>query len=338
MFDKLASIESRYEELLASIGTSAVQSDPAEYRKRTQGGLATSSRSSKSTASTRRWRRRSRRPKSWRKGTDPEMRALAEEELDGLVERREQLEGELKVLLLPKDPNDEKNVIVEIRGGTGGEEAALFAGDLYRMYTRFAERQGWKLEVMSLSEAGAGRHQGSHRQHRGQGRLQPAEIRERRAPRAARARNRSQRAHPHVHGHGRGAARSRRSRHHDRGQGSAHRHVLLERAGRPERQHHLLRRPRHAHPDRHRGLAAGREITNQEPGEGAESAALATLRNRDAQAAGRDRQGPQEPGGHGRALGEDSHLQLSPEPNHRSPHQLHDPSASSASSTATSTS
>ncbi len=64
--------------------------------------------------------------------------------------------ADLKVLLLPKDPNDEKNVIVEIRGGTGGEEAALFAGDLYRMYTRYAERQGWKLEMMSLSEAGQG--------------------------------------------------------------------------------------------------------------------------------------------------------------------------------------
>jgi peptide chain release factor 1 len=64
--------------------------------------------------------------------------------------------GELKVLLLPRDPNDEKNVIVEIRAGTGGEEAALFAGDLYRMYTRYAERQGWKLELMSLSEAGQG--------------------------------------------------------------------------------------------------------------------------------------------------------------------------------------
>ena len=84
------------------------------------------------------------------------MRALAEEELTGLTTQRDQLEAELKILLLPKDPNDEKNVIVEIRGGTGGEEAALFAGDLYRMYSRYAERQGWKLEIMSLSEAGQG--------------------------------------------------------------------------------------------------------------------------------------------------------------------------------------
>src|SRR4029453_3885818 len=82
------------------------------------------------------------------KGSDPEMRDLAEEELSGLGARRDQLMAELKFLLLPKDPNDDKNVIVEIRGGTGGEEAALFAGDLYRMYTRYAERQGWKLEGM----------------------------------------------------------------------------------------------------------------------------------------------------------------------------------------------
>ena len=84
------------------------------------------------------------------------MRALAEEELSGLIARRDQLSAELRILLLPRDPNDEKNVILEIRAGTGGEEAALFASDLYRMYSRYAERQGWKLEVMSLSEAGQG--------------------------------------------------------------------------------------------------------------------------------------------------------------------------------------
>jgi peptide chain release factor 1 len=87
---------------------------------------------------------------------DVEMTTLAEEELTTLVPRQETLLQELKVLLLPKDPNDDKNVILEIRGGTGGEEAALFASDLYRMYARYAERQGWKLDIMSLSEAGQG--------------------------------------------------------------------------------------------------------------------------------------------------------------------------------------
>jgi peptide chain release factor 1 len=88
--------------------------------------------------------------------TDPEMRELAREELKALEERRAASEQALKLLLLPKDPNDGKNVIVEIRAGTGGDEAALFAGDLYRMYLRYAERMGWKVELMSATEGASG--------------------------------------------------------------------------------------------------------------------------------------------------------------------------------------
>jgi peptide chain release factor 1 len=88
--------------------------------------------------------------------TDPELRELARDEAKQLEDARGPAEQAIKILLLPKDPNDGKNAILEIRGGTGGDEAALFAGDLYRMYTRFAEREGWKLEVMSLSEGTAG--------------------------------------------------------------------------------------------------------------------------------------------------------------------------------------
>jgi peptide chain release factor 1 len=87
---------------------------------------------------------------------DADMRELAQEELTQLQQRRETLLADIKVLLVPKDPNDAKNVILEIRAGTGGDEAALFASDLFRMYSRFAERQGWKVEVMSLSESGVG--------------------------------------------------------------------------------------------------------------------------------------------------------------------------------------
>jgi peptide chain release factor 1 len=87
---------------------------------------------------------------------DAELRELAKDEVRQLETARADAEHALKLLLLPKDPNDGKNAIVEIRGGTGGDEAALFAGDLYRMYTRYAERQGWKLEVMSISEGTAG--------------------------------------------------------------------------------------------------------------------------------------------------------------------------------------
>jgi peptide chain release factor 1 len=87
---------------------------------------------------------------------DPELREMARDEMRRLEDERAGAELAIKLLLLPKDPNDAKNTIVEIRAGTGGDEAALFAGDLFRMYTRFAERQGWKAEVMSVSEGTAG--------------------------------------------------------------------------------------------------------------------------------------------------------------------------------------
>ena len=87
---------------------------------------------------------------------DPEMRELAEAELTELLARQEGLEAELMELLLPKDPNDAKNVLLEIRGGAGGEEASLFAADLFRMYSRYAERNGWKVEPLSMSETGTG--------------------------------------------------------------------------------------------------------------------------------------------------------------------------------------
>jgi peptide chain release factor 1 len=87
---------------------------------------------------------------------DDEMYELVKAEIDELTKRKELLEERLRILLLPKDPNDEKNVIVEIRGAAGGEEAALFAADLFRMYTRYAERQGWKIEVLDANPTGLG--------------------------------------------------------------------------------------------------------------------------------------------------------------------------------------
>ena len=87
---------------------------------------------------------------------DREMRELAAEEIERLSERRDEIEDELRLMLLPTDPRDAKNVIMEIRAGTGGDEAALFAADLFRMYTRYAEKQGWKTEVLSSNEIGVG--------------------------------------------------------------------------------------------------------------------------------------------------------------------------------------
>jgi len=88
--------------------------------------------------------------------SDPEMKELVREELPALESEQEELEQQLKLLLLPKDPNDERNIILEIRAGTGGDEAALFAADLFRMYSRYADSQGWKVEILSLSETDGG--------------------------------------------------------------------------------------------------------------------------------------------------------------------------------------
>lgn len=87
---------------------------------------------------------------------DQELRKLAQSEIDEIEKKIPKLEEELKILLLPKDPNDEKNVILEVRAGTGGEEAALFAAEILRMYARYAEKQGWKFEIMDISETGLG--------------------------------------------------------------------------------------------------------------------------------------------------------------------------------------
>ena len=87
---------------------------------------------------------------------DEEMKRLAKEELNRLTQEKEKVEEELKMALLPKDPNDQKNILLEIRAGTGGEEAGLFAGDLFRMYSKFAEKQGWRMEILSRHYTGVG--------------------------------------------------------------------------------------------------------------------------------------------------------------------------------------
>jgi peptide chain release factor 1 len=155
MFDKLTSIEAQYEELLKTLGSAEVQSDPAEIRKQ-------SKQLSEIELTVERFREYKAvahdiaQTEELAAGGDADMRELAQQELKSLVARRDALIADLKLLLVPKDPNDEKNVVLEIRAGAGGDEAALFAAELFRMYSKFAERQGWKIELMSLSETGIG--------------------------------------------------------------------------------------------------------------------------------------------------------------------------------------
>jgi peptide chain release factor 1 len=155
MFDKLTAEEHRYEDLMRLLGTAEVQSDPSEYRKHAKAladvePLVHRFREYKAIV------RDLAQTEELALSGDADMRELAKEELKSLTARRDAALAELKVLLIPKDPNDEKNVMLEIRAGTGGDEAALFAGDLFRMYSRFAERQGWRLEIMSSNETGVG--------------------------------------------------------------------------------------------------------------------------------------------------------------------------------------
>jgi len=155
MFDKLNAVESRYGELVTLLADPAVQNDTTKYREHAR-ALSEIQPLVDTYNEYKRVDQQATEAQDLVRSGDSEMASLAREELKELEPKREALLGQLKILLLPKDPNDEKNVLLEIRAGTGGDEAALFAGELYRMYTRYAERQGWKLEVLTLSETGIG--------------------------------------------------------------------------------------------------------------------------------------------------------------------------------------
>ena len=154
---RLSEIEARFDELARRLADPQVVADPDQLRK-----VAKAHAELEPVAAViRQYRQVTRELEQARQllddpGADGELRELAESEVQHLSARREQLEQQLRVMLLPKDPNDEKDVIVEIRAGAGGEEAALFAADLFRMYSRYAERRGWKTELMSANPTDLG--------------------------------------------------------------------------------------------------------------------------------------------------------------------------------------
>ncbi|HST09273.1 MAG TPA: peptide chain release factor 1 [Terriglobales bacterium] len=156
MFDRLDQIEARYEELTQALASPEIVTDSARYQKTAKAHSEISDIVEKY-----------REYKDLTRGIaeskavladekDPDMRAYAQDELTQLEARVGQVEADLKVLLIPKDPNDEKDIILEIRAGTGGDEATLFADEMFRMYSRYAETQGWKVEVLSTSESSVG--------------------------------------------------------------------------------------------------------------------------------------------------------------------------------------
>lgn len=156
MFDRLEDLLIRYEEVMGELQEPDVANDPGRFRKlmKEQSDLAPIVEAYKEYKQCRQNVEDS--LLMLEEESDEEMRELAKEELNDSKVRIEELEQELKILLLPKDPNDEKNVIVEIRAGAGGDEAALFAAEIYRMYVHYAESRRWKVEMISLNENGIG--------------------------------------------------------------------------------------------------------------------------------------------------------------------------------------
>jgi len=150
---KLAAVEARYDELSAMLGDATVLANRQQMQKLSKEHADLRELIEK----LREHREIVRRADEARElQKDPELREMAHQEESELSAEQEKLEQQMKLLLMPKDPNDEKNILLEIRAGTGGEEAALFAADLFRMYTRFAERRRWQVEMLSSSSASAG--------------------------------------------------------------------------------------------------------------------------------------------------------------------------------------
>jgi peptide chain release factor 1 len=152
---RLDQIELRFEEVTRQLADPAVTADGEQYRK----AAKAHSELSEIVSKYREWKHVSsalEQARGMLSDSDPEMREMANAEIVGLEPRLAEIEDELKVLLLPKDPNDEKNVVLEIRAGAGGDEATLFASEVFRMYSRYAESQRWRVELTSMSESPVG--------------------------------------------------------------------------------------------------------------------------------------------------------------------------------------
>ncbi len=155
MFDRLEQLEARYDELGSQLAQPEIQQDREAYQK-----IAKQHRDMEETVERYRSLKQTRQAlddaRLMLTESDPDLRAMAEEEVATLEPRLAEHEAALRILLLPKDPNDDKNVILEIRAGTGGDEASLFAAEIFRMYLRLAEQHRWKVEILSTSESAVG--------------------------------------------------------------------------------------------------------------------------------------------------------------------------------------
>ncbi len=310
MFDRLAQMEARYDSLSRDMSDPTLVSDQKRFQ-----AIAKEHRDMEPVVEKYRQYRKLADGVAEAKSmlTDPDMKDMAQEELATLEPQLEPIAEALKVMLLPKDPNDDKNIVIELRAGTGGDEAALFVAEMFRIYLRFAEQHRWKVEVMSESESGIGNglkdvtaifegdqvyqqmkyESGVHRVQRvpateTQGRVHTSAITVAVLPEAEEVDVKIEAERP------------------------PHRHLLLLRPRRPVGQHHLLRHPHHAPAHQHRRQLPGREIADQEPRKSHARPPLPPLRGRSRARPPAPGQGPQGPGRHRRPLAKKSAPTTSP--------------------------
>jgi peptide chain release factor 1 len=198
---------------------------------------------------------------------DPEMRSMAESELAALNGRLPELERETQLLLLPRDEADARNAIIEVRAGTGGDEAALFAAELFRMYQRYADAQGWKFEAINFNETGIGGCKEASATITGRNVFQRLKFE-----------SGTHRVHPHLRRDGGRIAGGRGRRCRYRREGLADRHLSSPGRWRPARQQDRQRGADHPYPVRHRRAVPGQQIAAQEPRPGDEGVAGAAVR------------------------------------------------------------
>ena len=323
---KLEQLEKRFDELTQQMADPAVISDADQYRKVTKA----QAEFSEIVGKYREWKDTEdslSQARAMLQEKDPELRVMAEEEVAQLEPQLARIEEEIKILLLPKDPNDDKNVVLEIRAGTGGDEATLFAAEIFRMYSRFAEGQRWKMEVTATSESAVGGlkevialvsgdkvysklkyESGVHRVQRvpvteQQGRVHTSAITVAILPEADEVEVKIDAKDIRIDT------------------------LLFLRARRSIGQHHVFRRAHYPLAYRPGGFLPGREIADQEPRQGGARAALAPLRTGTGKAAGGSGGRTAQHGGFRRPQREDPHLQFPAKPGHRPSHQFHHPSA-----------
>lgn len=254
---------------------------------------------------------------------DEEMREMARGEITELEPAIEQMEEQIKLLLIPKDPQDSKNAIMEIRGGTGGDEAAIFAGDLLRMYTKYIESKGWRYEVTSFSDGAAGGYKEVVLKVTGQNvygtlKYESGVHRVQRVPQTE--------TQGRVHTSAASVAVLPEAEEFDVeiSMNDIRKDIFCASGRRAVGQHDLFGHPPDTHPHGHRRTVPGSEITAQELRQGLRRVAYARVQPRILEIPRRDRLEAQDDGLDGRPLGQDPHLQLPAGTYHRPPHQLYD--------------